>query len=104
MSRRLTGHTIGISADLGWDRLKNGDLIAVAEEAGYDVLLTTDKNLRYQQNLKERSIAIIVIAHAQWPGLAPYVERVVDALNAATPGGYIEVEIPLRPKKSFIRP
>lgn len=60
ISRYLEGHAVGISADLGWDRLRNGDLLAVAEQAGYDVLLTTDKNLRYQQNLKERKIAIVV--------------------------------------------
>jgi hypothetical protein len=45
--RYLAGHIVGISADLGWERLRNGDLLAVAEQAGYELLLTTDKNLRY---------------------------------------------------------
>ena len=63
--RFLTGHEVSISSDLGWDRLRNGDLLIAAENAGYDVLLTTDKNLRYQQNLKKRIIAIVVIGHAQ---------------------------------------
>ena len=56
--RYLGDHIIGISADLGWARLRNGDLLAAAEQAGYELLLTTDKNLRYQQNLKERMIAM----------------------------------------------
>jgi len=57
-------------------------------------LLTTDKNLRYQQNLKGRKIAFVVIGNQQWPTLRRYVERVVAAVNAATPGSYTEVDIP----------
>ena len=85
ISRYLAGHTVGISADLGWDRLKNGDLLAAAEQGGYEVLLTTDKNLRYQQNLKERGIAIVVVAHAQWPALKPHVQRVVEGMRTGNP-------------------
>ena len=97
----LSGHTVGISADLGWERLRNGDLLAVAEQAGYDLLLTTDKNIRYQQNLKDRVIAIIVIGHSQWPALEPHVQRVVEAVGAAFPGSYAEVDIPIPPKAKF---
>jgi hypothetical protein len=99
----LTGHVISISADLGWDQLRNGELLAVAERSGFELLLTTDKNLRYQQDLAERSIAIVVIGHAQWPSLKPHVHRVVEAINQAAPGSYAEVEIPLPPKKPFLR-
>jgi hypothetical protein len=98
IARYLAEHTVGISADLGWDRLRNGDLLAIAEESGYELLLTTDKNLRYQQNLTERKIAIVVIGHAQWPTLEPHVERIVEAVNAAIPGSYAEVDIPLPPR------
>jgi len=55
---------------------------------------TTDKNLRYQQNLKGRKLAFVVIGNQQWPTLRRYVERVVNAVNAAKPGSFIEVEIP----------
>lgn len=103
ISRYLTGHTVDVSADLGWDRLRNGELLIAAEQAGYDVLLTTDKNLRYQQNLKVRRIGIIVIGHAQWPTLELHVARIVEAVDAAAPGSYAEVEIPLPPKKPFTR-
>jgi hypothetical protein len=97
--RYLTEHIVGISADLGWARLRNGELLAIAEGAGYELLLTTDKNLRYQQNLSKRKIAIVVISHAQWPALEPNVQRVLDAIHAAVPGSYAEVEIPLPPKR-----
>lgn len=99
ISGYLTGHVVGISADLGWDRLRNGELLAVAEQSGYELLLTTDKNLRYQQNLTERTIAIVVIGHSQWPALKPHVQRVVEAVNVAVPGSYAEVDIPLPLKK-----
>lgn len=103
ISRHLTGHVVAVAVDLGWDRLRNGELLAAAEEAGYDALLTTDKNLQYQQNLKARKIAILVIGHAQWPTLQAHVERIVKAVNSAKVGSYVEVEIPLPPKKQFER-
>jgi hypothetical protein len=90
----LKGHTIRTAAQQGWDRLRNGDLLAAAETAGFDLLLTTDKNMRYQQNFTGRKIAIMVLGRQQWPQLRPHVQRVVDAVNAATPGSYSEVDIP----------
>jgi len=80
----------------GWDRLTNGELIEAAEAAGFELLLTTDKNMRYQQNLKGRKLAFVVIGNQQWPTLRRYVERVVAAVNAATPGSYAEVDIPFK--------
>jgi len=80
----------------GWDRLLNGELIAAAEAAGFELLLTTDKNMRYKQNLQGRKIAFVVIGNQQWPTLRRYVERVVAAVNAATPGSYAEVDIPFK--------
>jgi hypothetical protein len=59
-------------------------------------LLTTDKNMRYQQNLAGRKIAIVVLGQQQWPQLRPHIQRAVEAVNAATPGSFTEVEIPLR--------
>ena len=103
ISGYLTGHVVGILADLGWDQMRNGELLAVAEQSGFELLLTTDKNLRYQQNLAERTIAIVVIGHSQWPALKPHVQRVVEAVNVAVPGSYAEVNIPLPPKKPFTR-
>jgi hypothetical protein len=74
--------------------LRNGELLLAAEAAGFDVLLTTDKNMRYQQNLASRKIAIVVLGRQQWPKLRPYVHLVVAAVNAAVPGSYAEVDIP----------
>jgi hypothetical protein len=87
-------HTVRTAAQQGWDKLTNGDLLTAAEEAGFDLLLTTDKNMRYQQNLAGRKIAIVVLGRQQWPQLRPYIQRVIDAVNAAEPGSYIEVHTP----------
>jgi hypothetical protein len=69
-------------------------LLDAAEAAGFDLLVTADKNLHYQQNLTGRKISIVVLGNAQWPVLRRYVERVAAAVNAATPGSLAEVEIP----------
>jgi hypothetical protein len=92
--RVLLGHTVRTAAQERWDTLENGDLLAAAEREGFDVLLTTDKNMRYQQNLAGRTIAIVVIGVQQWPALEPHTARVVAAVNAATPGSYTDVDIP----------
>ncbi len=90
----LKGHTVVEAIERGWDRLTNGELIAAAEAAGFELLLTTDKNIRHQQNLTGRKIAFVVIGNQQWPTLRRYIARVVEAVDAATPGSYTEVEIP----------
>jgi hypothetical protein len=62
IARFLEGHSVTTAKDRGWDRLSNGDLLAAAERAGFDLLLTADKNMRYQQNLQGRRIAIVVLS------------------------------------------
>ena len=96
IARSLVGHEIAYARKIGWHELKNGDLILNAEEDGYDLLLSTDKNIRYQQNLSHRKIAIVVLGNQQWPDVQLHVDRIVTAVNAATPGCYVEVEIPHR--------
>jgi hypothetical protein len=89
-------HTVRTAAQQGWDRFRNGDLLNAAEEAGFDMLLTTDKNMRYQQNLTGRRIAVLVLGQQQWNLLRPHVQIVVNAVDAALPGSYVEVEIPFQ--------
>ena len=90
----LKGHTVRTAFQERWDTLRNGDLLEAAESAGFDLLLITDKNLRYQQNLEGRRIAIIVLGRQQWPDLRPHVQLVVDAVNGCSAGSCTEVEIP----------
>ena len=96
LARSLQGHTVTEARERGWDRLENGDLLKAAEEAGFEVLVTPDQNIRYQQNLSERKIALVVLGKGRWTLVKNYVAEIAAAVNASTPGGYQEVEIPLR--------
>jgi predicted nuclease of predicted toxin-antitoxin system len=90
----LDQHQVRTASQQGWGTLRNGELLAAAEAAGFEVLLTTDKNLRYQQNLSGRKIAVVVLGNQQWPQLRLHVQRVVEAIDAAVLGSYTEIEIP----------
>jgi hypothetical protein len=90
----LEGHTVRTAFQEGWDQFKNGQLLSVAEQAGIDVLVTTDKNMRYQQNFQGRRIAVVVLGQQQWPLLRPHVQRVIEAANSTGPGSFTEVKIP----------
>lgn len=92
----LEGHTVTKAKDLGWERLANGELLKAAEQAGFDILLTTDKNMASQQNLKTRTIAIVALGNSQWRIVQRYVRKIAASVNAARPGSYAEVEIPLK--------
>ena len=92
----LDRHTVRTAAQQGRAELKNGDLLIAAEGAGFDLLLTPDKNMRYQQNLAGRRIAIVVLGQQQWPLLRNHIQRVVAAVDAATSGSYVEVDIPFQ--------
>lgn len=93
LARSLIGHDVAFARQIGWHELKNGDLLRQAEEAGYELLLTSDKNMRYQQNLSKRKIAIVVLGNQQWPDVKLHLDRIAEAVNAAVPGSYAEVEI-----------
>jgi hypothetical protein len=92
--RSLAGHEVREAKAQGWDRLTNGELLAAAEEAGFEVLLITDKNIRYQQNLTGRKIAVVVLSKGRWHLIRMAIPEIVAAVTAAMPGTYAEVEIP----------
>ncbi len=74
--------------------MQNGDLLAAAEAAGFEVFVTTDKNIRYQQNLEGRKIAIVVLGRQQWPALRAHTQLVVAAIEAMTASSFKAVELP----------
>jgi hypothetical protein len=97
LARALPGHTVVTTQERGWDRLDNGALLDAAEEAALDVLLTTDRRIRYQQNLARRKLALVVLTGTtKWSRVRLHVERIAAAVNAATPGSYVEIEIPFK--------
>jgi hypothetical protein len=94
LRQALTDHSVSTAHELGWATLKNGELLRSAEEQGFEVLVTTDTNLRYQQNLAVRRIAVVVLSTTSWPRIRRAVERVVSAIHSASAGSYVEVSIP----------
>ena len=82
LRQSLSEHNVSTAYELGWATLKNGELLRSAEEQGFEVLVTTDTNLRYQQNLSARQSIRVVVDH------------VASAVNAASVGSYVEVSVP----------
>ena len=91
LRHHLSGHLIVTAYELEWSTLENGDLIRSADAEGFDLLVTTDSNLKYQQNLRDRRIAILVLLSTSWPKIHASVDRVKDAVARAGPGSYSEV-------------
>jgi hypothetical protein len=89
----LIGHSVETAFELGWSTLQNGVLIAAAEAEGFEVLLTTDKNLKYQQNLAGRRLAVVVLSTTSWPRIRAAAARVLEAVESARPGSFIEVAV-----------
>jgi glutamate racemase len=94
LRRSLTGHVIATAYELGWSTVTNGELIRLAEQEDYELLITTDTNLRYQQNLSGRSIAILVLTTTSWPRIRQVTGELQAAVAAIESGGYEELFIP----------
>jgi hypothetical protein len=89
----LVRHNVETAYERGWSTLKNGELLDAAEKDGFAVLLTTDTNLRYQQNLQGRRIAIVVLSTPSWPRIQRDVTKVLTAVDNATTGSFTQVDI-----------
>ena len=92
LRRSLSGHDVATSYELGWSTVTNGDLIRLAEQEGYELLITTDTNLRYQQNLKDRNLAILVLTTTtSWPRIRQVTDRIQATIALIETGGYVEL-------------
>ena len=89
----LTEHAVDTAAEKGWAELTNGDLLDRAEQEGYELLVTPDKNMRFQQNLRRRAIALIVLGSNRWPEVLPRVADIRAAVVGMQPGELKEVSI-----------
>ena len=93
LRRHLRGHVVDRSAERGWELLENGELISKAEDEGYDVIVTTDQNMRYQQNLADMGLAIVVLMATAWPRVQHHVEEIRIAVEEVRPGEVRNVPI-----------
>ena len=90
LRKALTGHTVSTAFEMGWAELANGELLDAAE-ADFDILITTDQNLRHQQNLSGRRLAILVLPTTSWPVIQKHTAEVADALKQLRAGDYREL-------------
>ena len=89
----LTGQAVSTAFEMGWSTLVNGDLLTAAESQ-FDVFVTTDHNLQYQQNLTGRRLAILVLPFANWPRLQKSLPTIASAIENLTPGAFLELTVP----------
>ena len=88
----LAQHETYTVAYLGWAGLKNGHLLATAEAKGFEVLVTGDLSMSYQQNLTGMRIAIVSLSAIGWPIIEPHVAKIVEAVDGVEPGSFVRIE------------
>ncbi len=93
LRRHLLGHTVTTAYEQGWSNLTNGKLLEAAEQAGYELLITTDQNLHHQQNLVGRPLAVLVLLSTSWPRIQLRIGEICKAVDAIMPRDYTEVPI-----------
>lgn len=93
LARFLGGHSVTRADELGWHGLENGALLDAAERAGFDLVLTCDQNVRYQQNLTDRRLAIVILSTNHWPSLRLVAARIATAVDFVQPGQIVEVDV-----------
>ena len=93
LRRHLGDHSVQTASEMGWSDLDNGYLLDKAEGEGYEVLITTDQNMRYQQNLSQRRLAIVVLLSTAWPKIQLRIADIQETLDEIRPGELKEVPI-----------
>lgn len=97
LRRLLPGHDIVAAAERGWGELTNGRLLATAEQEKFDVFITADRNLVFQQNLSTRTLGIVVLSTQQLASLTDGLQAISDAIEHVAPGQCVQVDLPRTP-------
>jgi predicted nuclease of predicted toxin-antitoxin system len=92
LRQALKEHAVATAYELGWNKLGNGELLAAAE-AEFDLLVTTDQNLQYQQRLAGRRLAILILPTTSWPALRRHDQQIAEAVKALRPGDVVKIEM-----------
>jgi len=90
LRRALVGHSVATAYEMAWSQLDNGALLKAAD-AQFDLLVTTDQNLRHQHNLAGYRLAILILPITSWPKIRANQEKVVTAVEASKPGDVMEM-------------
>lgn len=99
-ARQFLGkHQVETVDDRGWARIANGELLNTAEAAGFEVVVTADQNIVYQQSLEGRKLALVVLGSNIWPIVCNHEAPIREQVDAAVPGSYAFIDMPLPPKR-----
>ena len=88
----LGRHTVDTAYELGWSALRNGELLTTAEKNGYHLLVTTDQNLKYQQNLRGKKLAVLVLGSTSWVRLKAHAKAITQSIETLQAGEYLEFD------------
>jgi predicted nuclease of predicted toxin-antitoxin system len=94
LRRSLPKHEVVTAFERGWGQLQNGELLRAAEAEGFTAIVTTDQNLRYQQHLADRKLAIVVLMTTNWNLIREHTDRIAGMLTTLVPGAYVELQFP----------
>ena len=89
----LRGHEVVRADQLGWQGLENGALLKAAEQAGFDLLLTCDQNVQYQQDFTGRKLALVILSSNHWPTLRGVAARIATAVDFVQTGQIVKVDV-----------
>ena len=98
LARSLVAHEVSLARDHGWEQLGNGMLLQAAEDLDFECLVTCDRNLSYQQDLRSRRIAIVVLPSGNWRQIRSNLTEIVTAVDGVKPGSFFEFPQALHPK------
>lgn len=93
LRRALPADSVTTVYEQGWSTLQNGQLLAIAEQAGFDIFITTDQNLKYQQQLTGRRLAILVLGSTSWPRIKSHSDAIRQVVEQLAPDSYHEFPI-----------
>ena len=89
----LKGHHVTRATQMGWAALTNGTLLDVAENEGFDVLVTCDQNIRYRQNFTDRHIAVPILSTNHWPTMRPFAAKIASAVDFVHRGAVVRLDL-----------
>jgi hypothetical protein len=93
LARSLGGHQVTRTGELGWQSLENGALLDAAEQAGFEVLITCDQNIRYQQDFTDRKLAVVILSTNPWPSMRPVAARIASLVDFVQRGQVSRVDV-----------
>ncbi len=93
LRQHLPEHSVDTARERGWAELSNGNLLTQAERNGYEVVVTADQSMSYQQNIARKQVGVVVLFSNRWPDVQLRIAEIRAAIDGIRPGELREVPI-----------